>query len=53
MLSALGVDLVKLLLFEKKWLGAENIVNRGAVHVVVTLGKPLTSNDAVNTKRLK
>ena len=53
MLSALVVDLVKLRLFEKRWSGAENIERNGAVHVAVILGKPLTSNDAVNTKRLK
>jgi hypothetical protein len=51
--SALVVDSVKSLLYEKRWLGAENIGNRGAVHVVVILGKPLTSNEVVNTKRLK
>lgn len=53
MLSALVVVLVKSLLFEKRWWGAENIVSRGVAHVVATLGKPLTSDDAVNTKRLK
>ena len=53
MLSALVVDSVKSLLYEKRWLGAENIVSRGVVHAVVILGKPLTSNDAANTKRLK
>ena len=53
MLSALVVDSVKLLWFEKKWSGAENIVSRGVAPVVVTLGKPSMSDDAVNTKRLK
>ena len=33
MLSALVVDSVKLLLFEKRWSGVENIESRGVVHV--------------------
>jgi len=53
MLSALVVDSVKLLLFEKRWSGAENIESRGVVHAAAILGKPLTSNEVVNTKRLK
>ncbi len=53
MLSVPVADLLKSLLLRKRWSGAENIERSGVVHVVVTLGKPLTNEDLVDTKRLK
>ena len=53
MLSVPVADSLKSLLFEKRCSGAANIERSGVVHVVVTLGKPLMSEDLVDTKRLK
>ena len=53
MLSVLVADSLKSLLLRKRWSGAENIERSGVVHDVVIPGKPLMSEDLVDTKRLK